>query len=156
MVKQKVYLETTMFNYYFDTHKEANPATIKFFEAINSGQFEAYTSIYAVEELENAPEPKRSNMLNLISKYNILVLPGSNEALNLAKKYISSGIIPEKKLIDALQIAIASLHGISMILSFNFSHINKVKTKIMVPAVNQIEGFQNIIITQPQEVIDYE
>ena len=33
MRKQKVYLETTMFNYYFDQTKNAQPSTVAFFEA---------------------------------------------------------------------------------------------------------------------------
>jgi hypothetical protein len=37
---QKVYLETTIFNYYFDEGKNAQPATVDFFEAIGSGLFE--------------------------------------------------------------------------------------------------------------------
>ena len=31
MRKQKVYLETTMFNYYFDEKKNAQPVTVAFF-----------------------------------------------------------------------------------------------------------------------------
>jgi hypothetical protein len=38
MRTQKVYLETTLFNYYFDTTRNAQPATVAFFEAIGSGQ----------------------------------------------------------------------------------------------------------------------
>ena len=44
MRKQKVYLETTMFNYYFDEKKNAQQPTITFFEAIGTGQFDGYTS----------------------------------------------------------------------------------------------------------------
>jgi len=33
-----VYLETTMFNYYFDKTRNAQPSTVAFFEAIGSGQ----------------------------------------------------------------------------------------------------------------------
>jgi hypothetical protein len=40
MHKQKVYLETTMFNYFVEETKEDNPVTIAFFEAIKSGQYE--------------------------------------------------------------------------------------------------------------------
>jgi predicted nucleic acid-binding protein len=156
MIKQKVYLETTMFNYYFDETKEDRPITIAFFKAIEEGQFEGFTSAYTVNELENAAEPKRTNMLNLIKKYNIVVLKTSDEADHLAATYIKNNIIPEKKNIDAQHIAIATVNDINMILSYNFKHINKIKTKSLVPVVNQLEGYRSIIITQPKEVIDYE
>jgi predicted nucleic acid-binding protein len=156
MRKQKVYLETTMFNYYFDETKNAQPVTVAFFEAIGSGQFEGYTSVYAYEELDKAPEPQRTNMLNLIEKYHITVLDTSDEADQLAENYIASNIIPRKKNTDALHIAIASVNELDMILSFNFKHINKLKTKTQIPAANQVSGYRDIIIAQPEGVIDYE
>jgi predicted nucleic acid-binding protein len=153
MHKPKVYLETTMFNYFVEETKEDSPVTIAFFEAIRSGQYDGYTSTYAVEEMENATEPKRSDMLALIEKYQITVLDASEEADRLASVYIKNGIIPEKKNLDAQHIAIATIHDIGIILSYNFKHINKIKTKTMVPAINQSEGYLPVIITQPKEVI---
>jgi len=153
MHKQKVYLETTMFNYFVEETKEDNPITIAFFEAIKSGQYEGYTSTYAIEEMENSTEPKRSTMLDLIDKYQITVLDASEEADRLAGIYIQNGIIPEKKNLDAQHIAIATINDIGIILSYNFKHINKLKTKTMVPAINQSEGYLPVVITQPKEVI---
>ena len=145
-----------MFNYYVDETKEDCPVTIAFFKAIGSGQFEGYTSTYTIEELENAAEPKRVKMLALIEKYHITVLDASEEADHLAGIYIQNEIIPEKKNIDAQHIAIATVHDIGIIFSYNFKHINKFKTKTMVPAINQNEGYRPVVITQPKEVIDYD
>ena len=156
MNKPKVYLETTMFNYFVDETKEDCLVTIVLFEAIGSGRFEGYTSAYAIEELDKTEEPKRSKMLSLINKYHIKILNASDEADRLAGIYIQNGIIPEKKNIDAQHIAIATVNDIGMIFSYNFKHINKLKTKNMVPAVNLNEGYRPVIITQPKEVIDYE
>jgi len=156
MRKQKVYLETTMFNYYFDETKNAQPCTVAFFEAIGSGQFEGYTSVYAYGELDKAPEPRRSNMLRLIDKYRIGMLDTSDEVIQLAEQYFAGNIIPINKRIDALHIAIASVNEMDIILSFNFKHINKLKTKTLIPAVNRMSGYRDICIAQPEEVIDYE
>ena len=156
MRKQKVYLETTMFNYYFDKTKNAQPSTFAFFEAVGSGQFEGYTSVYAYNELDKASEPQRSNMLHLIEKYHIKVLDTSEEIIHLAEKYIANNIIPKKKRMDALHIAVASVSELDIIMSYNFKHINKLKTKTLIPAVNQISGYRDIFIAQPEEVIDYE
>jgi len=145
-----------MFNYYFDKTKNAQPVTVAFFEAIGLCQFEGYTSVYAYSELEEAPEPQNANMLNLIKKYNINILDTSDEVIKLAEKYIANNIIPEKKRMDALHIAIASVYELDMILSFNFKHINRIKTKTMIPAINQVLGYRDIIIAHPEEVIEYE
>ncbi|MDR3313303.1 MAG: hypothetical protein LBS96_02470 [Oscillospiraceae bacterium] len=59
----KLYLETTMFNYYFDTARDGHADTVQLFEEVRIGKHEAYTSGYTVEELLNAPEPKQSNTI---------------------------------------------------------------------------------------------
>ena len=153
---QKIYLETTMFNYYVDETKEDCLVTVALFDAIASGLFIGYTSAYTIGELESAAEPKRTRMLDLVKKYHITVLGASDKAEHLAGMYVQNGIIPEKKIIDAQHIAIATVNDIGLIFSYNFKHINKLKTKNMVPAINLNEGYRPVIITQPKEVIDYD
>ena len=128
MRKPKIYLETTIFNYYFDADRDAHADTVKLFKEIKSGKYEAYTSIYVTNELIEAEEPKRSNMLALITEYNITVLPASEEARNLADIYVSEGIIPQKYRTDGVHIAVTTVNDLDMIVSMNFQHIVKRKT----------------------------
>ena len=51
----KIYLETTMFNYYFDTERDAHADTVNLFQEIKDGKYKAFTSAYAIRELERAP-----------------------------------------------------------------------------------------------------
>jgi len=44
MKKLRLYLETTMFNYYFDSERDGHSATVKLFEAIGAGEYVGYTS----------------------------------------------------------------------------------------------------------------
>ena len=89
-----LYLETTVFNYYFDSDRDGHEDTIRLFEAIKAGKYESYTSEYTVFELQDAPEPKRSEMLALIGKYNIVVLSITKESDRMADMYIRERIIP--------------------------------------------------------------
>jgi predicted nucleic acid-binding protein len=113
-----------MFNYYFDTDREGHADTVKLFEAIKTGKYEAYTSGYTVLELEDAAEPKRGKMLALIEEYNLMVLDINDEADRLAEIYIAEKIIPSRYRDDSAHIAIASMHGLDCVLSYNFKHIN--------------------------------
>jgi predicted nucleic acid-binding protein len=90
--KFRVYLETTMFNYYFDTERDGHPDTVRMFEAIGRGEYEGFTSEYVTYELRNAPEPKRDEMLSLIPKYGISVLQLDDEADRLTDLYITKRI----------------------------------------------------------------
>ena len=156
MRKQKIYLETTIFNYYFDTDRDAHLATVQLFNEIKEGKFEAYTSVYVTKELENAPEPKRNDMLTLIKKYGITVIEPSDEIERLAECYVREGIVPQKYIFDALHIATTTVNNLDSILSLNFQHINRAKTKQWITPVNMREGYKGIMIFSPMEVINEE
>jgi predicted nucleic acid-binding protein len=154
MRKPKIYLETTIFNHYFDAERDAHADTVKMFKEIQTGKYEAYTSSYVIDELAQAAEPKRSNMLALIAKYNINVLDANDEAQDLANVYVNEGVIPTKYKYDGLHIAIATINDLEYIFSLNFKHINKVKTKTMTSLINVRHGYKPILIATPMEVTD--
>jgi predicted nucleic acid-binding protein len=154
--KLRVYLETTVFNYYFDEDRDGHSETVSLFKAIADGYYEAYTSSYAFIELKGALEPKQSNMLELIDKYGILMLLADDESYRLANKYISEGVLSENHRMDCSHIAIASTNGLDCVLSFNFKHINKLRTKELATFINLKEGYKGITICTPMEVLDDE
>ena len=155
MQKPKIYLETTVFNYYFDTDRDAHADTVILFKDIQAGKYEAFTSAYVVDELEETKaEPKRSKMLAPITKFNISVLDYSDEAQDLADIYINEGVIPANKKLDSLHISVATVNGLQYIFSFNFQHINRVKTKTMTSLINAREGYKPITITVPSEMVE--
>jgi predicted nucleic acid-binding protein len=157
MRKQKVYLETTLFNFYFDEDRGfAHESAITLFEEIASGKYDAFTSRLVIDELNNAPEAKRDNMLSLISKYDILILETNDEAVRVADIYIKEKIIPERFRTDGLHIAIATVNDLDMIISMNFQHIVKRKTKIGTNSINAMNGYRNVEICTPMEVTEGE
>ena len=150
----KIYLETTLFNFYCDTSREAHAATVALFKEVATGKYEAFTSTYVTDELEKAPESKRKKMMGLIVEYGITVLAPSDEAVRLTDIYVSEGIIPQKYRTDGLHIAIATVNDLDMIVSMNFQHIVKRKTKVLTGAINALNGYRSIEILNPMEVVD--
>ena len=156
MKSQKVYLETTLFNYYFDEDRDAHSDTVTLFEECASGKFEPFTSDYVIKELTDAPEDKREKMLELIKRYDITILAATDETDNLAEHYVSEGALPQGSLTDASHIAVASVNALDMIVSLNFRHIVKAKTIEMTGAVNTLHSYPAVKINSPMEVIDSE
>ncbi len=154
MRKQKIYLETTIFNRYFDYDRDYHLETLKLFEEITLGKFEAYTSAYVIEELLKAPEPKRGLMLSLLEKFNVAIFEATDEISYLADMYAKEGIIPEKYKYDGLHIAAASINEMDFIISLNFQHINKLKTKTCTELINKLHGYRSVYICSPMEVIE--
>jgi len=71
-------------------------------------------------------------------------------------KYKEREVIPEKYETDLFHIAIAVLHEMDILLSWNMRHIVKYKTKHAVNEVNKVEGYKHIEILTPEEVIEYD
>ena len=152
----KLYLETTMFNYFFDTERDGHADTVRLFEEIGKGKYEGYTSEYVTYELQKADEPKRTKMMALIEKYNIRVLEINEETDHLANVYVREGIMPAKYGLDSAHISTATVNNLDCVLSFNFQHINKLKTKEMTALVNARERYRSVIICTPMEVLENE
>ena len=152
MRKQRIYLETTLFNFYFDKNREAHADTVRLFDDIAEGKYEAYTSDYVINELEDAPVEKREKMIALIERYDIAVLSLNQEAEQLADAYVEQGIIPVKYRTDGVHIAVAAVYDLDMVISMNFQHIVKRKTKLVTGSVNAIRGYRVVEIYSPMEV----
>ncbi|GHS92642.1 hypothetical protein FACS1894139_11960 [Planctomycetales bacterium] len=154
MPSPKIYLETTMFNYYFDRERRAHSTVVAVFDAMERGEFEPYTSDYVTDELVLAPEPKRSRMMELIAQYGIRIISANEEIARLSERYRENGAVPPKKKLDATHIAAATIAGVDYILSLNFRHINKAKTKRLTEMVNLNAGYRGVVICSPKEALE--
>ena len=152
----RIYLETTLFNFYVDEGREAHPYTVQLFKEIAAEKYETFTSTYVTDELEKAPEAKRDKMMNLIVEYGVTVLAPNDEAVKLADIYVAEGIIPQKYRTDGLHIAIATVNNLDMVISMNFQHIVKRKTKVATGSINVLNGYRAVEIYNPMEVVEDE
>jgi predicted nucleic acid-binding protein len=151
-----VYLETTIFNYYFDVERDAHADTVRLFEEIKAGKYQVFTSIYAVNEIMQAPEEKRDKMTALIEEYTITVLESREEVVQLAQIYLQQGVIPSSSIVDLLHIATAAVYDLDMIISLNFRHIVRKKTVELTALINSSQNYGKVDIYSPMEVVDRE
>ena len=107
-----------------------------------------------MDELKRTQEPKRSNMLALVEEYGIRVLSDDVRIDALADLYIANGIIPATKRLDSTHIAVASVYALDCVISYNFEHINRAKTKILTAHVNRGVGYNSVVICTSKEVLD--
>ena len=157
MEKKKIYLETTLFNHYFDTRTpNYHDDTRALFEACAERIFKPYTSQHVIDELEAAPPEKYDRMFNLTKQYDITILDPSDDADDLAEWYLSEGALPKRSLTDAIHIATASVNELDKIVSLNFRHIVRRKTSELINEINTSLGYNTIEINSPKEALDYE
>jgi predicted nucleic acid-binding protein len=157
LVKPKIYIETTIFSYYFLEEKERRQDrmdTVELIREIDEGRFDAFISNIVIAEIDRCLEPKRTNMVKLINDHPIYILEGLPGYIELAEKYISEKVIPVRKRNDALHIAIAAVNGLDVLVSWNCKHIVRYKTKKLVNIINEIVGYKRIDFNTPREVIE--
>jgi len=151
MKKESLYLDTSVPSAYYDERaKERKYETIKFWKDVLP-KYNVYVSEITIKELENTKdETLKKKFRKLIKDFKVLKI--NKEIRDLAKAYVDKGVFPEKYIDDALHVAIASYYEISYLVSWNFEHLLKVKTRRSVNLVNVLEGFREIEIVSPQEL----
>ena len=160
MDKPKIYLETTMFSFYYGS--EATQEYCKYkadtqsvFAMIKAGKYEAFTSPFAADELADEPDnEKRFKMLALIPEYGVRLLSPTEETQRLTELYIQEEVVSPAWETDAAHIAITAVNGLDFIVSLNFAHIVRPWTVERVRRVNYREGYKPIGIYKPSEVLE--
>lgn len=74
----------------------------------------------------------------------------------LAQKLIQAGLVPEKAASDAVHIAVASVHQMNYIVTWNFKHIANPYTRDRLRAVVSDAGFRLPVMCSPEELIQYD
>jgi hypothetical protein len=77
-------------------------------------------------------------------------------ALELRDAYLQAKIVTPKYSDDALHVALATVSGCSLIVSWNFQHIVHFQKIPLYNAMNTLQGYQPIAFYSPREVIRYE
>jgi len=151
MKKESLYLDTSVPSAYYDARaKERMEATIKFWKEILP-HYNTYVSEITVKELEDTKDKNlRRKLRELIKEFK--VLKEKKVIRDLAKTYVEKGIFSERCIDDALHVAMASYYEISYLVSWNYEHLVKVKTRRFVNSVNILEGFKEIEIVSPLEL----
>ena len=151
MKKESLYLDTSVPSAYYDERaQERKDATIKFWKEVLP-HYQVYVSEISVKELDDTKDENlRKRLRRLIKGFKIL--KSNKKIRDLAKVYVERGIFPERYVDDALHVALTTFYEVSYLVSWNFEHLVKVKTRKWVNSVNILEGFREIEIVSPQEL----
>lgn len=151
MQKERVYLDTTVPSAYFDDRAPDRQRRTKEFWSTRLPGFVSSVSEVVVTEIAQTPdERRRTDMLGLVADFAVLGVSAEGHAL--ADEYVARGIFPEKYWADALHVAIASAEGIPNLVSWNFEHLVKLRTRREVNLVNALKGYMPIEILAPPEL----
>jgi predicted nucleic acid-binding protein len=148
----RIYADTSVFGGVFD--EEFKAASKAFFNSVKKTRFILVTSELVRQEIKAAPEAVRKLFQDVLPFAEIAEVTA--EAIKLQQAYISAGIVANMYATDALHVALATTSQVSAIVSWNFKHIVNFQKIPLYNAVNVLQGYREIAIYSPPEVIEYE
>ena len=148
----RVYADTSVFGGVFDAEFQTDSRM--FFDQVELGRFQLVVSAIIEQELMSAPKEVRAFFDHVLPMAERVTV--SDDTRLLRDAYINSGIVTENHLADAFHVALATVAGCRLIVSWNFRHIVHFDKIPMYNGINKVMGYDEIAIHSPQEVIEYE
>lgn len=150
-MKQTLYLETSVVGAYLDNGEPfRRDLTIRWWEH-ELAEYDVFSSVLVRREVEQMEEPHRSGYLNLLKP--LAELEITDEVAILADGYIDRGIFHRKYIADAVHVALASVHKIDYIVTWNFGHLANVRKQARMRLFNTAAGFFAPVIVTPEFLV---
>jgi predicted nucleic acid-binding protein len=150
-MKLSLYVETSVIGAYLDAGDPfRRDLTIRWFEHELS-EYRACVSLLVQRELERVDEPHRSGYMKIIKPFEYLDF--TDEAAILAEGYISRGIFHRKFIGDAFHTALASIHKVDYLVTWNFGHLANVRKQARIKLFNTAAGFFSPAIVTPEVLV---
>jgi len=151
-VKPRIYIDTSVVGGYFD--EEFKEATIKLFDRLNNNEIIFVVSDLLDLELINAPLQVREHLLKYSAdKFQRVEL--TEEAIKLADTYIDEKVVGRSSMEDCRHIAMATIHKVDVLASWNFKHIVNLDRIKGYNSVNLRLGYSMIEIRSPKDLVNY-
>lgn len=152
-MKQRFYFDTSVFGGVFDS--EFDEISAMLFEKVTLGQIVCVYSDLSESELSKAPKKIQDFFKQLPDEF-LQFVEVSQEALILAQAYISDNVVGKTSFDDCLHIALATIHKVDILVSWNFKHIVNVYRIRGYNSVNLRLGYSTLEIRSPKDIISYE
>ena len=151
-MKQRIYIDTSVVGGYFD--EEFKEATIKLFDRLDKNEIIFVVSDLLDLELLKAPQQVRKLLYNYSpDKFQRVEL--TEEAIVLANTYINEKVVGKTSMEDCRHIALATIHKVDVLASWNFKHIVNLDRIKGYNSVNLRTGYSILEIRSPKDLVNY-
>lgn len=151
-MKQRIYIDTSVVGGCFD--EEFKEATTKLFERLVNKEVIFVVSDLLDLELLNAPSYVREHLFQY-SADSFQRVELTEEAVTLAERYIEEKVVGKTSVEDCRHIALATIHKVDVLASWNFKHIVNLERIKGYNAVNLRLGYAMIEIRSPKDLVNY-
>jgi predicted nucleic acid-binding protein len=145
-----VYLDNSVLGGYFDS--EFEEPTRRLWRMAEAGKCRFIASVITQREARRAP----LSVIRLFARTfpdDSALLGLTPRAEELAQTYLVAGVVSPKYIDDARHVAIATTHGIGILVTWNFRHLANYRREAGFNRVNLENGQSAVRIISPLEIV---
>jgi predicted nucleic acid-binding protein len=155
-MKQRVYLETTIVSYLVarpsrDLVLAAHQEVTREWWERRRKDFELEISQFVLNEAAGGDPAAAKARLALLK--GLRQLPVTGEVTELGRVMVTDGVLPPKASIDALHVAVASVHESDVLLTWNCRHLANAELLGELGRYLSSKGYEMPVITTPDELM---
>ncbi len=156
-MKPKVYLETTIVSYLTarpsrDLITAAHQQITQQWWQTQRARFDLFVAPPVLQEAQAGDPDAAARRVAVLQTIPLLML--SEEAAGLAQALIAPGPLPANAVVDALHIAIATVHGMHYLLTWNCTHIANAAIRSDIEDICRARGYEPPVICTPEELLE--
>ena len=148
---KRVYIETTIPSFYHTLRRDpesiARMRWTRQWWRKYAGEYHLISSLAVIDELQKGVSGKTQERLSLLD--DVVMLPITEEIIEIAQIYIDKSIMPLDPAGDALHLAVASFHKADVPLTWNCQHLANVHKLDAIRRVNFQLGVAVPILATP-------
>jgi hypothetical protein len=154
---EAVYLETTFVSYLValparDLVSAAHQQITRDWWQRRRSQFRCVISQIVIDEISAGDESEVIKRLDIVKALEVLTASADAESLTAA--IVAAGVLPEKAVRDAAHIAVATVHGVQYLLTWNCRHLANAQISRRVARICSEQGFVMPTICTPEELFE--
>src|SRR5436190_8937278 len=153
-MKPKGYIETTVVSYLTawpsrDLVRAAHQQITREWWATR-GNYDLYISQFVIDEAGAGDQVAAADRLAALRE--IALLEVTEDAILLGERLIAGGGLPATARVDALHVAMAAVHGVDYLLTWNCKHIANATMRDRIEELCREAGFEPPVICTPFEL----
>jgi hypothetical protein len=153
---ESVYLETTFISYLVarlsrDLLVAGHQQLTQEWWSTRRSQFECFVSQVVIDE-SSAGDPSEMQKLMLIIA-DLPALDLTTESESLTQSILNSGVLPIRSARDAAHVAVATVHGVDYLLTWNCKHLANAQIMRKIESVCTQLGYRMPLICTPEELM---
>lgn len=154
---ESVYIETTILSYLVahparDIVIAGHQQTTQEWWSMRRTAFDCFISQVVLDEISAGDPAEVRKRLAVAGTLDSLALTADSETIT--KSIMKSGVLPPKAIRDAAHIAVATVHNVQYLLTWNCKHLANARIAKRIAGICILAGFEMPTICTPEELLE--